>query len=66
MFVPADNYAWDPDYMGSSMMVPVLYVTWFMAVMFISLMGEMCCIKRLCSCHVGIKRVCVGVFTTSW
>ncbi|KAL3147330.1 hypothetical protein ABBQ32_002814 [Trebouxia sp. C0010 RCD-2024] len=33
-----DNYAWDPDYMGSSMMVPVLYVTWFMAVMFISLM----------------------------
>ena len=38
--MPADNYAWDPDYMGSSMMVPVLYVTWFMAVVFISLMGE--------------------------
>lgn len=36
----ADNYAWDPDYMGSSMMVPVLYVTWFMAVVFVSLMGE--------------------------
>lgn len=39
--VPADNYAWDPDYMGSSMMVPVLYVTWFMVVVFVSLMGEL-------------------------
>ncbi|DBB05337.1 hypothetical protein WJX82_005298 [Trebouxia sp. C0006] len=29
-----DNLAWDPDYMGSSMMVPVVYVTWFMAVVF--------------------------------
>ena len=37
---PADNYAWDPDYMGSSMMVPVLYVTWLMVVVFVSLMGE--------------------------
>lgn len=27
--------------MGSSMMVPVLYVTWFMAVVFVSLMGEL-------------------------
>ena len=39
--MPADNYAWDPDYMGSSMMVPVLYVTWFMVVVFVSLMGEL-------------------------
>ena len=35
----ADNYAWDPDYMGSSMMVPVVYVTWFMVVVFASLMS---------------------------
>ena len=38
--VPADNYAWDPDYMGSSMMVPVLYVTWLMMVVFVSVIGE--------------------------
>ena len=32
--------AWDPDYMGSSMMVPVVYVTWFMFVTFTSLLGK--------------------------
>ena len=26
--------------MGSSMMVPVVYVTWFMVVVFVSLLGE--------------------------
>jgi len=31
--------AWDPDYMGSSMMVPVVYVTWFMFVTFVSLLA---------------------------
>ncbi len=36
----ADNLAWDPDYMGSSMMVPVVYVTWFMAVVFTCLLGK--------------------------
>lgn len=60
VFVNVDNYAWDPDYMGSSMMVPVLYVTWFMAVVFVSLMGELRSHKRLCSCHVSIEIVCVG------
>ena len=39
-YVAADNLAWDPDYMGSSMMIPVVYVTWFMAVVFCSLLGE--------------------------
>ena len=39
----ADNLAWDPDYMGSSMMVPVIYVTWFMVVVFVSLMGKFHC-----------------------
>ena len=38
--VLTDNLAWDPDYMGSSMMVPVVYVTWFMAVVFTSLMRK--------------------------
>ncbi len=37
----ADNLAWDPDYMGSSMMVPVVYVTWFMAVVFTCLLGKL-------------------------
>lgn len=41
--VLADNLAWDPDYMGSSMMVPVVYVTWFMAVIFCSLLGKRSC-----------------------
>jgi len=39
--VHADNLAWDPDYMGSSMMVPVVYVTWFMAVVFTCLLGKL-------------------------
>ena len=38
--VLTDNLAWDPDYMGSSMMVPVVYVTWFMAVVFTSLLRK--------------------------
>jgi hypothetical protein len=33
-----DNLAWDPDYHGSGMMAPVVYVTWFMVVMFCSLL----------------------------
>lgn len=39
--VSADNLAWDPDQMGGSMMVPVVYVTWFMFVTFASLLGKL-------------------------
>ena len=31
---------WDPDYHGSAMFVPVVYVTWWMFVMVLSLTGE--------------------------
>lgn len=70
--MPADNYAWDPDYMGSSMMVPVLYVTWFMAVIFVSLMGEshihacICCTGHVLFIASHVCFLCVwGVLITA-
>ena len=39
----ADNMQWDPDYHGSVMFVPVVYVTWWMFVMILSLTGELDC-----------------------
>ena len=56
VYVSADNLAWDPDYMGSSMMVPVVYVTWFMTVVFCSLLGEH--ITQLPPMHLKLDSLC--------
>ena len=39
---------WDPDYHGSVMFVPVVYVTWWMFVMVFSLTGEPACQYEAC------------------
>eukprot|EP00891_Asterochloris_glomerata_P005086 jgi/Astpho2/5086/Aster-08022 len=44
-----DNMQWDPDYHGSAMFVPVVYVTWWMFVMVLSL-------TVFCGMKVYLKR----------
>ena len=56
-FLFADNLAWDPDYMGSSMMVPVVYVTWFMVVIFCSLLGKHA-VQRACMAFDTMLGLC--------
>lgn len=35
----AGNIAWDPNYHGSTMMVPVVFVTWLMVVLAVALVS---------------------------
>ena len=64
LFLTADNLAWDPDYMGSSMMVPVVYVTLFMAVIFCSLLGKHAK-ENACVVSEPLLRLCQLVFLWS-
>ena len=44
---------WDPDYHGSVMFVPVVYVTWWMFVMMFSLTGNLIARMKLLAKNCG-------------